>query len=152
MSTPRDAPAPAPAPVPAPATAPATATAGHGQKGSSLVESLVTLFLIQVGLLAVVPLFVTATRVTASAGAMGRVGAVAVARFEQLRSTAFNNAALDAGTYTDNSQPGVTVTWTISNDAAPPDTHVKEITVRARSTKVPIGKAKEIVLRGKRAR
>jgi len=120
------------------------------ERGSSLVETLVALVIIQLGLLAVAPLFVLGTRVMASAGTMGTVGAAAVARMERLRALPFADPNLSAGNHTDNTVPDVVVTWTVTNDANP--AFFKTITVTARSRRDPMGLQKVITLHGQRGK
>jgi hypothetical protein len=120
------------------------------ERGSSLVESLAVLALIQIGLLAVVPMFVLGTRATAGAGTMGVVGAAATGRLEDLRSVSFADASLTAGTHTDTSQAGVVVTWVVTDDATP--AFLKTVTITATATKTPIGRTKDITLYWKRAK
>ena len=120
------------------------------ERGSSLVESLVALVIIQLGLLAVAPLFVMGTRVMAGAGTMGTVGAAAVARMERLRALPFADPNLAAGSHTDNTVPDVAVTWTVTDDANP--VYFKRITVTARSRRDPMGLQKVITLHGERAK
>ena len=120
------------------------------ERGSSLVESLVALVIIQLGLLAVAPLFVMGTRVMAGAGTMGTVGAAAVARMERLRALPFADPSLAAGSHTDNTVPDVAVTWTVTDDANP--VYFKRITVTARSRRDPMGLQKVITLHGERAK
>ena len=63
------------------------------QRGFSLIEILVALLLMQIALLALVPMFVVATRSTTSAGDLGTVGVIATQRMELLRQTAFTALA-----------------------------------------------------------
>jgi len=60
------------------------------EAGFTLVEVLVALFLLALGLLAVAPMFVYATRVAAASADLGTVDARAVHRLEVLRATDFS--------------------------------------------------------------
>lgn len=107
--------------------------------GFTLVETLVALFLIGLGLLAIAPMFVYSGRVSAISADLGSLGARAVQRLELLRETKF--AALPAGGsltanvsgYFDASDPDATLRWTIVDDASPATR--KTITLRAIATR-----------------
>ena len=124
------------------------------EAGFTLVEVLVALFLLAIGLLAVAPMFVYATRVAAASADLGTVDARAVHRLEVLRATDFSalvgGGSLTANTagYFDASDPDVTVRWTIVNNAVPAT--LKTITVRAIATRRAIGLQKEITLSTRR--
>lgn len=139
-----------------PATTLPSGDAPRDQRGLSIVEALATLFLIQVALLAIAPMFLYAMRGTASAGSMGQVGAAAVARFEQLRTKPFKelvaggSLATNATGYSDTTLPAVIVRWTIADDAA--QATQKTIIVVAQARNAPVGKAKQVRLACVRAR
>jgi prepilin-type N-terminal cleavage/methylation domain-containing protein len=126
-------------------------------RGFSLVEVLVALFLISLGVLAAAPMFIYAMQGNAVGADLGTVGAVAVERMELLRSS--NYGALTAGGsltsnvtgYFDNSNPAVTVRWTITDDTVGPVT-VKTITVRAITNRQVVGERKEITMTTSRGR
>lgn len=126
------------------------------QGGFTLVEVLVALFLVGLGLLAVAPLFVYASRTTASAADMGDVGAAGVERMEILRARSFSS--LSAGgslsanvvSFFDASDPRVLVRWTISDNATPP--YRKTITVRSQAVRTSVGLRKEVTLTTVRSR
>ncbi len=87
--------------------------------GFTLVEFLVALTLMAIGLLAVVPMFVQAMASNATSGDFGRVGALAVGRMEQLRSTPFNTLSVGGSLTTDATgyfvypEPEIVVRWQI---------------------------------------
>jgi prepilin-type N-terminal cleavage/methylation domain-containing protein len=126
-------------------------------RGFSLVEVLVALFLISLGVLAAAPMFVYAMQGNAVGADLGTVGAVAVERMELLRSQ--NYGTLTAGGsltgnvtgYFDNSNPAVTVRWTIADTTVGPVT-VKTITVRALANRQVVGERKDITMTTSRGR
>jgi prepilin-type N-terminal cleavage/methylation domain-containing protein len=132
------------------------ASAGRRERGFSLVEVLVALFLIGLGVLAAAPMFVYATQGNAAGADFGSVGAIAVERMELLRSVNF--AALPAGGslttstsgYSDLSDPEYIVRWRVTDNAAPPT--IKVITVRAIAVRQVVGQRKEITLTTLRGR
>jgi prepilin-type N-terminal cleavage/methylation domain-containing protein len=131
-------------------------TARGSERGFTLLEVLVALFLAGLGMLAMAPLFVYATESTASSADLGSIGAHAVRRMEILRSQGFGSLAAggsltaDVPGYRDDSSPDVVVRWTIANDATPPTR--KTITVRARATRAVVGLAKEVTFTTVRSR
>lgn len=124
------------------------------ERGFSLLEVVVALFLLGFGLLAVVPMFVLGARVAAASADLGTVDAGAVHRLETLRATGFaslaagGSLASNTAGFFDASDPGVTVRWTIANNATPAT--MKTITVRAIATRKVIGQQKEITLTTRR--
>jgi prepilin-type N-terminal cleavage/methylation domain-containing protein len=119
-------------------------------RGFSLIEVLVALFLLQLAILALAPLFIFASQATASSGDMGAVGAVAVEQMELLRQTDFDLLAAggsltsDVTGFSDTTDPDVILRWEITDDATPPT--LKTIEVRAISTQAVLGLPKEITL------
>jgi hypothetical protein len=118
--------------------------------GFSLVEALVALLLLTLGLLATAPMFVYASKVTASGADMGRVGSIDVRRLEILRASGFSSLTAGGSLtsnvtgYFDTSVPQYTVRWTVADNATPPT--VKTVTVRVLDTRTIVGAAKEITL------
>jgi hypothetical protein len=86
----------------------------------------------------------------------GSVGAIAVERMEQLRSSSFVSLAaggsltVSQAGYNDSSDPEYIVRWRISDDATPPA--VKTITVRVIAVRQVVGQRKEITLTTLRGR
>ena len=136
-------------------------------RGFSLVEVLVALFLISIGVLAAAPMFIYAMQGNAVGADLGTVGAVAVEHMELLRSS--NYGALAAGGsltsnvtgYFDNSNPAVTVRWTITDTTVGPVTlngttvgpvAMKTITVRAVTNRQVVGQRKEITMTAERGK
>ena len=125
-------------------------------KGFSLVEVLVALFLIGLGVLAAAPMFIYAMQGNATGADFGSVGAIAVERMEQLRSQTFVN--LPAGGsltvsqtgYSDLTDPDYILRWRITDDATPPT--LKTISVRAIAVRQVVGERKEITLTTLRGR
>lgn len=126
----------------------------RNQKGSSLVEALVSMALIMFSLLAVAPLFVHAERVSATDANMGYVGAAAVKRMELLDAASFPTlvvgGSLTANTvdaagvpYYDLSNPDVVVRWSI---AAGPTPGARTVRVRAVARRHDLGQAKSVTL------
>lgn len=124
--------------------------------GFTLVEVILALFLIGIGLLAVAPLFVYATKSAASSADLGVVGSRAVRRMEILRARGFNtlgaggNLTTNANGFFDASDPACVVRWTIADNATPATR--KTITVRAQATRSGVGLRKEIRLTTVRSR
>ena len=122
----------------------------------SLVEVLVALFLLGVGVLAAVPLFVHAIQGNAVGADLGTVGAEAVDRLERLRATPYDqlpaggSLTSDVSGYSDGSDPSRTVRWTITDNTTPAFT--KTITVRAIAARTVVGQRKEITLTTLRSR
>ena len=124
--------------------------------GFTLVEVLLAMFLIGIGLLAVAPMFVYATKSTASSADLGSVGARAVQSLETFMSPDF--ASLTAGgslttnvtSFYDTSDPRFVVRWTIVDNATPATK--KTITVRVQAVRQVVGQKKEIQLATVRAK
>jgi len=131
-------------------------TRGGDQRGTSLVEVLVALFLISIALLGASPMFVLATKQDAAGADMGRIGARATARMELLRTTPFHDLdpggslVSDATGYFDASDPDVAVRWEIIDGGGP--TGTKTIAVRAVAARQVIGEPNSVELRTLRVR
>ena len=129
---------------------------GDDERGSSLAEVLVALFLISVALLAATPMFVLSMKQNAVGSDMGRVGARANARLELLRATPYyaltpgGNLASDVSGYFDASDPDVLVRWEIIDGGGP--TGTKTLAVRALATRQVVGPPSSTVLRTLRVR
>jgi type IV pilus assembly protein PilV len=127
-----------------------------GERGFSLVEVLVALFLIALGVLAAAPMFVYAMQGNATGADFGSVGAIAVERMEQLRSSSFvslvagGSLTVSQTGYADTSDPDYIVRWRITDDATP--ANVKTITVRVIAVRRVVGERKEITLTTLRGR
>lgn len=128
----------------------------RGCEGASLIEVLVALLLIGIGLLAVAPMFVSASRGNATGGDLGTVGAAGVERMEQLRATDYDNLVVggsltsDTPGYFDDSRAGLIVRWTVDPNATPPDTRI--VTVWASTTTHLSGPRTEVTLTTLRGR
>ncbi len=128
-----------------------------GASGMTLVEVLMALFLIGIGVLAAAPMFIYAMQGNAVGADLGTVGAVAVERMELLRSS--NYGVLTAGGslggnvsgYFDNSNPAVTVRWTIA-DTVVGSVAMKTITVRALANRQVVGERKDITMTTERGK
>ena len=128
--------------------------------GFTLVEVLLALFLIGIGLLALAPLFVYATRSVAVSADLGDVGTKAVQRLEILRSQSFDtlpqggNINTSQTGYFDSSSPDVIVRWKIENipNTGSSPVTMKTITVRAVSTRTVLGAAKDVRMFTRRGR
>jgi Tfp pilus assembly protein PilV len=122
------------------------------QRGVSLLEVLASLLLLGLSLLAIVPMFLTATRSTASAGEISRLSAAAGQRMELLRQipfdtlTAGGSLSADQTGYFDASDPDFLVRWRVTDDATPAT--VKTIEVWARARRSPVGSPKETTFFG----
>jgi len=131
-------------------------TRRRDQRGSSLVEVLVALFLMSLALLAASPMFILATKQDAVGADMGRVGARATARLELLRSMPYSDLepggslASNVTGYSDTSDPEATVRWAIVDGGGP--TGTLTIAVRAVATHAAIGRPSSVELRTLRVR
>lgn len=129
---------------------------GDNERGTSLAEVLVALFLISIALLAAAPMFVLSMKQNAVGSDMGRVGARANARLELLRTTPYyalapgGDLASDVSGYFDASDPDVLVRWEILDGGGP--TGTKTLAVRALATRQVIGAPSSTVLRTLRVR
>jgi prepilin-type N-terminal cleavage/methylation domain-containing protein len=117
----------------------------RGEQGFSLVEVLVALVILSFGVLSVGQMFVYAIRRAAASADIGKAGAAAVKRMENLRATPF--ASLTAGAFSDTTDPAVTVSWTID-----PGTTIKTITVTGTARRQLSGPAKKVKLMTLRAK
>jgi len=119
--------------------------------GFTLLEVIVALFLMALGVLAAAPMFIYAMQGNAVGADLGTVGAVAVERMELLRSqdfgmlTAGGSLAGNVTGYFDNSNPAVTVRWTIA-DTVVGSVDMKTITVRALANRRITGQRKDITM------
>ena len=119
--------------------------------GFTLIEVVLALAIMAVGLIATAPLFVLASRQNAGGGDMGKVGALAVERTEQLRGMNFfslqNGGSLDANVagFSDTLDPDFDVRWVVADSPNPP-AGMKIIVVRSVATRRVIGKAKEATM------
>ena len=120
------------------------------ERGYSLAEVLVALFLIGIGVLAAAPALVSSMKQNATGADLGRVGAVAITRMELLRSIPFHDLFAggslnaDQAGYYDDSDPEVGVRWEIVDGGGPPG--VRTIRVRAEAVRQSIGLPKSIEL------
>ena len=127
-----------------------------GSRGSSLVEVLVALLLLTVGLVSILPMFVSAMRENASAADIGSAGAMAVARLETLRTTDFDDLTAGGSVtsnvagYFDLSDPDFVVRWEIADVGSP--VGAKEIQVRATAVRRTSGLEKSVELTTLRVR
>lgn len=127
-----------------------------GAAGFSLIEVLLALFVLGLGLLSVAPLFVHGTRAAAGSADFGKVGAAAVKEMELLRLASYGSLAAGGSlnsnltSFSDTTDPAVTLRWTIANNATPAT--VKTINVVAIAKRVVSGPAKQIQLVTKRSK
>ena len=128
----------------------------RGEGGFSLVEVLVALVLLMFGVLAVAPMFVYGARKAAASADIGKAGAAAARRMENLRATAYGSLAAggslnsNVASYSDTTDPAVLVRWTIVDDATPAT--VKTIAVLAIARRQVSGPAKRVAFTTMRAR
>jgi prepilin-type N-terminal cleavage/methylation domain-containing protein len=126
------------------------------QKGLTLVEVLVALFLIAIGLLAAAPMFVQAMQSNATGGDFGSVGAMALDRLELLRATNYTglvpggSLTSNVAGYFDNSNGGFVIRWEILTNTTPPGTKI--LNVRAISTRPGPGPRREVTITSLRGR
>ena len=128
----------------------------RSDNGLTLLETLVSLVFLGVGLLAVAPLFVHASRDNAVGADLARGGAAAVLRMEHLREEPFGSTALAAGgsltanvtaggiDYFDSSDPEFTVRWLIEGNTIPSNTKI--VTVRTTMNRQVVGRRKEVTV------
>jgi prepilin-type N-terminal cleavage/methylation domain-containing protein len=127
-----------------------------GERGFTLVEVLVALFLTGLGLLAIAPLFVYASESSATSADLGVVGAKAVQRLEILRAQGFGTLAAggsltsNVAGFSDTTDAAVTVRWTVAHQGSPPAR--KLITVRARAQRRVVGLEKVVTMTTLRSR
>jgi len=128
----------------------------RGERGFSLVEVLVALVLLMFGVLAVAPMFVYGARKAAASADIGKAGAAAARRMENLRATAYGSLAAggslnsNVASYSDTTDPAVLVRWTVADNATP--STVKTIAVLAISRRQVSGPAKRVRFTTMRAR
>ena len=119
--------------------------------GFTVVEVVLALTIMAVGVIATAPMFVLAARENAGGGDMGKVGALAVERLEDLRGQYYyvldNGGSLETNVagYSDTSDPDFDVRWLIADSPNPP-AGMKLVLVRAVATRQVIGRAKEVTL------
>ena len=130
---------------------------GRRDRGFTLIEVLVGVFILAVVVTATTPMFILAARENAVGADLGSVGSLAVHRMETLRATDYallnNGGSLDSDTtgFFDASDPDFVVRWTIADNPNPP-APTKLITVRAVAVRQVIGQPKRVeltVVRGK---
>lgn len=126
------------------------------QRGVSLIETLVSLLLIAMAVLAAAPMFVHAIQGRDVGADYSQVGARAVARMEILRATDYSDPALAIGgsmvsnwsngtiDYFDASDPDYAVRWTIA--AHPTIADAKVINVQALAWDPSVGAIKQVTL------
>jgi Tfp pilus assembly protein PilV len=121
-----------------------------GERGTSLLEVMVSLILLALGLLGVAPLFVLSIRDNATGSDFGQTAALGRERMETLRAedytslTAGGSLTSDVTGYSDTSNPGVVVRWQIEDDVVTVDT--KTISVRVVVQNSGQGPAPDLVL------
>lgn len=131
-------------------------TTTRSERGFSLVEVLVALFLITIGVLAAAPMFIYATQGNAVGADFGSGGALGVERMELLRSQPYSALAAGGGLtsdvtgYFDTSDPGYRVRWQITDNVSPANT--KTIEVRVIANRQVVGNAKSVTLTSIRGR
>ena len=125
-------------------------------RGFSLIEVLLALFLMGIALMYAAPMFATAIRENAAGADLGSAGAIAVDRMEALRASDFyqlaagGDLAADVGGFSDTSDPRFTVRWRITNNGTPAT--LKTISVRVIAARYSTGASKEVTLTTERAR
>ena len=103
--------------------------------GFTLIEVIVSLFLIGLGVLAAAPMFMYAMQGNAIGGEKGAAGALAVEQMEVLRATYFlalpagGSLTVDTAGYVDTSDPNNTVRWLIASNTAPPGSLIISVRV-----------------------
>jgi len=119
--------------------------------GFTLLEVVLGLFFIAIGVIATAPLFVLASKQTASGKDLGTAGAAAVRRMELLRGLDYGVLApggdlfSDVADHYDLSDPQVQVRWSIALNPAPP-ANTKIVTVRAVAVGPALGEPKTATL------
>lgn len=102
------------------------------ERGFTLLEAMIALFVLTIGVLGVLTLQTTAIRSNYRAATMTIASTVASGQLERLRSLPFNSTNLDPAnspfTFTDPAS-GYTVTWTVSNAPVPMTGDAKDIKV-----------------------
>ena len=108
----------------------------NSQRGSSIVEALVALLLLLVSLVGAAPLFVFAMHNGVADADMGRVGATAVERMEQIGAVPFGFLKVGGSLtsnkpgYFDNSDPDVLTRWQVKL-TSPPNANLRQVEVIA---------------------
>ena len=125
-------------------------------RGFSLVEVLIALLLLSVGVLAVAPMFISASRENVAGADIGSTGAMAVARLETLRTADFDDLTAGGSLtsnvtgYFDDLDPGFIVRWEIVDGGGP--SGIKTIRVRATAVRMSPGMRKSVELTTLRGR
>ena len=115
----------------------------NAQRGSSLVEALVALFLLLVSLVGVAPLFVFAMHSGVADADMGAVGATAVKRMEQISAAPYGLLSIGGSLtankpgYYDNSDPDVLTRWRISATGSLNLKRIEVVAIAKRPTTAP---------------
>lgn len=97
----------------------------ESSSGFTLIEVIVSLFLIGLGVLAAAPMFMYAIQGNAVGAEKGAAGALAVEQMEILRATDYlalpagGSLTVDTTGYVDTSDPNNTVRWLIVTNTAP---------------------------------
>jgi len=126
------------------------------ERGFSLIEVLLALFLMGIALMYAAPMFATAIRENAAGADLGSAGAIAVDRMEALRASDFyqlaagGDLAANVGGFSDTGDPRFTVRWRITDNGSPAT--LKTISVRVIAARQSTGASKEVNLTTERAR
>jgi len=102
------------------------------EKGFTLIEALIALFVLTVGVLVMMTLQTTSIRSNYRASTMTRASSVAAGQLERLRSLSFNDALLNSANspFAGNDQAtGYAFTWTVANAPAAMVNNAKDIVV-----------------------
>ena len=130
--------------------------AHDSQRGTSLLEVLIALFLLAVAVVSLAPMFMTSAAVGAAGGKIGTLNSVANDRMETLRAAPFHTLGAggsltsDVSGYSDTSDPDFPVRWEIVNGGGP--TGTRTITVRALGISPIPGQSRSVELTSLRSR